>query len=126
MPDKRCGVVRAGWRGASSSCTRARARRGDPRGASAACTASRRARICPWVKARQWLAGGKRPVEARESVGAGIRQIELLDCEIAAVERLITRQALNWPEIRRLMTVPDVSLICAATFIAAAPTRTGS
>src|SRR5919201_1472427 len=39
--------------------------------------------------------------------------------EIAAVERLIAQQALDWPEIRRLMTVPGVNLICAATFIAA-------
>jgi hypothetical protein len=58
-------------------------------------------------------------VEERESVDAGIRQIEFLDAEIAAVERLIARQALNWPEIRQLMTVPGVNLICAATFIAA-------
>jgi hypothetical protein len=35
------------------------------------------------------------------------------------VERLIARQALSWPEIRRLMTVPGVNLICAASFIAA-------
>jgi transposase len=71
------------------------------------------------VKGRQWLAGLELPVEERESVDAGIRQIEFLDAEIAAVERLIARQALNWPEIRRLMTVPGVNLICAATFIAA-------
>jgi transposase len=54
------------------------------------------------VKGRQWLAALELPVEERESV-----------------ERLIARQALNWPEIRRLMTVPGVNLICAATFIAA-------
>ena len=71
------------------------------------------------VKGRRWLAGLELPVEERESVDAGIRQIEFLDAEIAAVERLIARQALNWPEIRRLMTVPGVNLICAATFIAA-------
>ena len=59
------------------------------------------------------------PVEERESVDAGIRQIEFLDSEIAAVERLIARQALSWPEIRRLMIVPGVNLVCAATFIAA-------
>jgi transposase len=58
-------------------------------------------------------------LEERESVDAGIRQVEFLDAEIAAVERLIARQALSWPEIRRLMTVPGVNLICAATFIAA-------
>src|SRR5919108_3123577 len=71
------------------------------------------------VKGRRWLAGLELPVEERESVDAGIRQIEFLDSEIAAVERLIARQALGWPEIRRLMTVSGVNLICAATFIAA-------
>jgi hypothetical protein len=32
------------------------------------------------------------PVEERESVDAGIRHVEFLDAEIAAVERLIARQ----------------------------------
>jgi transposase len=71
------------------------------------------------VKGRQWLAGLELPLEERESVDAGIRQIEFLDAEIAAVEKLIAQQALSWPEIRRLMTVPGVNLICAASFIAA-------
>ncbi len=71
------------------------------------------------VKGREWLAelgvaaGGARVGDA------GIRHIEFLDAEIAAVERLIAQQALSWPEIRRLMTVPGVNLICAASFIAA-------
>jgi len=71
------------------------------------------------VKGRRWLAGLELPLEERESVDAGIRHIDFLDAEIAAVERLIAQQALNWPEIRRLMTVPGVNLIGAATFIAA-------
>jgi transposase len=71
------------------------------------------------VKGRRWLAGLELPLEERESVDAGIRQVEFLDCEIAAVERLVAQQALAWPDIRRLMTVPGVNLICAATFIAA-------
>jgi transposase len=71
------------------------------------------------VKGRHWLATLELPLKARESVDAGIRHIEFLDSEIAAVERLIAQQALGWPEIRRLMTVPGVNLICAATFIAA-------
>jgi transposase len=71
------------------------------------------------VKGRRWLASLELPVEERESVDAGIRHIDFLDAEIAAVERLIAQQALNWPEIRRLMTVPGVNLICAATFVAA-------
>ncbi len=71
------------------------------------------------VKGREWLAGLTLPVEERESVDAGIRHIEFLDSEVAAVERVIASQALSWPEIRRLMTVPGVNLICAATFMAA-------
>ena len=71
------------------------------------------------MKGRQWLAGLELPPEERESVDAGVRHVEFLDWEIREVERLIAEQALSWPEIRRLMTVPGVNLICAASFIAA-------
>ena len=71
------------------------------------------------VKGRRWLAGLELPPEERESIEAGIRHIDFLDGEVAAVERLVAQQALQWPEIRRLMTVPGVNLICASTFIAA-------
>jgi transposase len=71
------------------------------------------------VTGRRWLADVELPVEERESVDAGLRQIAFLDAEIKAVEKVIAQQALGWPEIRRLMTVPGVNLICAATFIAA-------
>jgi len=71
------------------------------------------------VKGRVWLDGLTLPVEERESVDAGIRHIAFLDAEIAAVDRLIARQALDRPEIRRLMTVTGVNVVCAATFMAA-------
>jgi transposase len=71
------------------------------------------------VKGRQWLAGLELPVEERESVDAGLRHVAFMDTEIAAADRLIAQQALVWPEIRRLMTVPGVNLICAASFMAA-------
>jgi transposase len=71
------------------------------------------------VKGRQWLAGLELPVEERESVDAGLRHVAFMDTEIAAVDRLIAQQALLWPEIRRLMTVSGVNLICAASFMAA-------
>jgi transposase len=71
------------------------------------------------VKGLAWLAGLELPLDERESVDAGLRHIRFLDSEIAEVERLIAGQALRWGEIRRLMTVPGVNLICAATFIAA-------
>jgi transposase len=68
---------------------------------------------------RQWLMDLELPEEGRESVDAGLRHIAFMDAEVAAVEKLIARQALAWPEIRRLMTVPGVNLVCAATFLAA-------
>ena len=71
------------------------------------------------VTGRRWLTEVELPLEERESVDAGLRQITFLDSEIKAVEKLVAQQALSWPEIRRLMTVPGVNLICAATFIAA-------
>jgi transposase len=71
------------------------------------------------VKGREWLAELELPDEERESVDAGMRHIEFLDAEIKQVEKLIAQQALNWPEIQRLMTVPGVNVICAATFMAA-------
>src|SRR5215211_6211002 len=49
------------------------------------------------VKGRRWLAGLELPVEERESVDAGIRHIEFLDAEIAAIEhadRFLTSRKL--------------------------------
>jgi transposase len=71
------------------------------------------------VKGREWLRGLELPVEEAETVAACMRHVEFLDAEITAVERQIARQALNSPEVRRLMTVPGVNVICAATFVAA-------
>jgi transposase len=70
-------------------------------------------------KGRRWLAELDLPAEERESVDAALRQIEFLDSEIEAVERLICAEALEWPEIKRLMTVPGVNVIVAATLMAA-------
>src|SRR5215211_7648819 len=71
------------------------------------------------VKGRKWLRGLELPVEEAETVESALRHVEFLDGEIAAVERLIAREALRSPEARRLMTVPGVNVICAATFLAA-------
>ena len=71
------------------------------------------------VKGRRWLAEQQLPIVERETVDSAMRQVEFLDAEIAAVEQLIAAEALSWPEIKRLMTVPGVNVIVAATFIAA-------
>jgi transposase len=71
------------------------------------------------VKGRQWLLGLELPIEETETVQSGMRQIAFLDAEIAEVERLIAKQALLSPDARRLLSVPGVNLICAASFLAA-------
>jgi transposase len=71
------------------------------------------------VNGRRWLAEQQLPITERETVDSAMRQVEFLDAEIAAVEQLIAAEALSWPEIKRLMTVPGVNVIVAATFIAA-------
>jgi transposase len=71
------------------------------------------------VKGREWLGGLELPVEEAETLESALRHVEFLDQEIAAVERLIAREALRSAEVRRLMTVPGVNVICAATFLAA-------
>jgi transposase len=70
-------------------------------------------------KGRRWLEALGLPEEEREAVDSALRQIDFLDSEIEAVERLIAAEALKSAEIRRLMTVPGVNVICAATFLAA-------
>jgi transposase len=71
------------------------------------------------VKGRRWLSEQELPVEEQETVDAALRQVDFLDAEIAAVEQLIAADALSWPEVKRLMTVPGVNVIVAATFMAA-------
>ena len=47
------------------------------------------------VKGREWLSELELPVEEAETVQGALRHIEFLDAEIAAVERLIAREALR-------------------------------
>ena len=69
-------------------------------------------------KGRQWLAALELPADERETVECCLREVDFLDSEIALIERELANQALDSDEIRRLMTVPGVSLVSAATFLA--------
>jgi transposase len=73
------------------------------------------------VKGRKWLRALERdlPPEEAETIQAALRHIAFLDREIEQVERLVAKQMLTWPESKRLLTVPGVNLIAAATFLAA-------
>jgi transposase len=71
------------------------------------------------VKGRRWLESLELPPEEQETVDGCLRQLDFCEQEIAAIEKVIARDSLASPEIRRLMTVPGVNVICAATFMAA-------
>jgi transposase len=61
------------------------------------------------VKGRAWLAEQQLALTERETVDSAMRQVTFLDTEIAEVEKLIAAEALSWPEVKRLMTVPGVN-----------------
>jgi transposase len=68
---------------------------------------------------RQWLAGLELPIDERLTLDGCLRQVDFLDAEVAAIDREIAKQALAWPEVLRLMTVPGVNVQTASTFMAA-------
>jgi transposase len=68
---------------------------------------------------REWLASLELPSEERETVTSSLRQIDFLTEEIEQVERVIAEAALRSPEAKRLMSVPGVNVVCAASFMAA-------
>lgn len=68
---------------------------------------------------RQWLGALELPADESETLECCLREVDFLDSEIGLIERELARQAMSCQEIRRLMTVPGVSLVSAAAFVAA-------
>jgi transposase len=68
---------------------------------------------------RRWLAGLELPLDERLTLDGCLRQVDFLDGEIASLDAEIAKQALAWPEVLRLMSVPGVNVQTAATFMAA-------
>jgi transposase len=69
-------------------------------------------------KGRAWLATLQLPADEREMLDSCLREADFLTAELARLDREIARYALGCPEIRRLMTIPGVSVTTAATLIA--------
>jgi transposase len=67
---------------------------------------------------RRWLAGLELPADERLTLDGCLRQVDFLDAEITALDREVAKQALAWPEVLRLMSVPGVNVHTAATFMA--------
>lgn len=68
---------------------------------------------------RKWLETLELPTEEKETLDSALRQLDFADEEIAGIEKIVAGEALKSPEVLRLMTVPGVNVITAATFLAA-------
>jgi transposase len=67
---------------------------------------------------RRWLARLVLPAHERQIVASCLREVDFLSHEVAALESELARFALGSEAIKRLMSVPGVSLVSAATFVA--------
>jgi transposase len=67
---------------------------------------------------RRWLAGLALPADERETIDGCLRVLDFLGEEVDRLEQAVAGQALVSPEIRRLVTIPGVNLITAATLMA--------
>ncbi|MCA1700918.1 MAG: IS110 family transposase [Actinobacteria bacterium] len=70
------------------------------------------------TKGRRWLGALELPGDEVETLSAALRQIDFLSEEIATIERELARFVEGSAEARRLMSVPGVAMITAATFLA--------
>jgi transposase len=70
------------------------------------------------VRGREWLGALVLPADERETVAGCLRQVDFLDREVGLIERELAKVALRSAEIRRLLSVPGVNLVSAATFVA--------
>jgi hypothetical protein len=70
------------------------------------------------VAGRRWLGSLDLPDDEVETLSAALRQIDFLGEEIATLERALARFVAGSAEAKRLMSVPGVAMITAATFLA--------
>ena len=70
------------------------------------------------VAGRRWLDRLEIPAHERHIVASCLREVDFLSGEIEALERELARLALASAKVKRLMSVPGVNLVSAATFVA--------
>jgi transposase len=69
-------------------------------------------------KGRAWIAEQGLPVDERLTVDAGLRQLDFVGGERAQIDEVIAQQALGDEDVRGLMTIPGIDVVCAATLAA--------
>jgi hypothetical protein len=59
------------------------------------------------------------PIDERLMVDAGLRQLDFVAAEVVQIDEVIAQQVLGDDDVRRLMTIPGIDVVCAATLLAA-------
>lgn len=67
---------------------------------------------------RRWLETLELPEEEQLTVRGCLRQIDALEADVAELEVALVKRLNGSPELRRLLSVPGVNLVVAATFLA--------
>lgn len=68
---------------------------------------------------RAWLELQPLPVDERASVASLLRQLDFLGDELAAADKAIAVEVVDDAVVRRLMTIPGIDMIVAASIVAA-------
>ena len=69
-------------------------------------------------KGRTWLAAQELPADERLTVDAGLRQLDFLGAELAAIDHLVAVEAQGDEGVRRLLTIPGIDVTTAVTLLA--------
>jgi transposase len=69
-------------------------------------------------RGRAWLDALELPADERQTVESDLRRLDFSFGERELLDKEIARIALGSPEIRRLMTIPGVDVVVAATMVA--------
>src|SRR5215210_1190544 len=70
------------------------------------------------IKGRAWMLEQQLPLDERLTLEAGLRQLDFLGDELAAVDRVIAEQVVDDESVHRLLTIPGVDAVTASTLIA--------
>ncbi len=69
-------------------------------------------------RGRAWIASLELPRDERQTIAGDLRQFDFLAAELKVVDREIAQISLTREDIKRLMTIPGVDMITAATMVA--------
>lgn len=70
------------------------------------------------AKGRAWIAEQTLPIDERLTVDGCLRQLDFLGDELAQIDAVIAQQVLGDDDVRRLMTIPGIDVVTAATLVA--------